>query len=455
MDSRELRRSIMSAFEPSEPPSAHAYVDCQSVRGEWDVVEELGSKIVDSPKYTCCLFTGYRGSGKSTELTCRLNEYLKQEGFFVVYFAADVSDVEPGDVQYVDLLLSCVRHLVDTERLEDNENPLAIWLEKRWSWLKDFALTEMKFEELKAEGSVVPQFGKITATLRTVPDKRREMRQKINDETPSLLIALNEFIDKLQQKLKSTYPAGIVLIVDNLDRIPCIEDGEKKNCRDIFINRSQVMRGLNCHVIYTFPIAMAYSSVAAELSLIYDQPVMLPIVMVRNPDGTVNQEGLNKLRSMVSQRLEPIDPRLVTNMESAQVDFPQVFENSDVLNSLCWMSGGRVRLLMQLIQSAMKYNNRQVTITEAAVKRAVEEAKDIYANGVADGQWTVLAQIASGNKPVANTPENFELLRNGYLLEYRYYDANSDLIKWQAVHPLVANCRQFKQALSKIGENSQ
>jgi hypothetical protein len=453
MDSRELRRSIMSAFEPSEPPSAQAYVDCQSVRGEWDVVEELGSKIVDSPRYTCCLFTGYRGSGKSTELTCRLNEYLKEEGFFVVYFAADVSDVEPGDVQYVDLLLSCIRHLVETERLENNENPLTTWLEKRWSWLKDFALTEMSFEELKAEGSVMPQFAKITATLRTIPDKRREMRRKINDETPSLLIALNEFIDKLQNKLRSTHPAGIVLIVDNLDRIPCIEDGEKKNCRDIFINRSQVMRGLNCHVIYTFPIAMAYSSVVGELREIYGSPIMLPIVMVRNPDGQVNPAGLEKLRSMVRQRLESIDLRLVTNMESAQVDFPQVFENSDTLNSLCLMSGGRVRLLMQLIQSAMKYNNRQVTITEAAVKRAVEEAKDIYANGIIDEQWTVLAQIASGIKPVGNNPENFELLRNGYLLEYRYYDANNNLIKWQAVHPLVANCRQFKEALSKISEN--
>ncbi len=126
MNSRELRRSIMGVFEPSEPPSAQAYVDCQSVRGEWNVVEELGSKIVDSERYTCSLFTGYRGSGKSTELTCRLNEYLKEEGFFVVYFAADVSDVEPGDVQYVDILLSCVRHLVESVQIENEDNPLGL-----------------------------------------------------------------------------------------------------------------------------------------------------------------------------------------------------------------------------------------------------------------------------------------------------------------------------------------
>ena len=70
-------------------------------------------------------------------------------------------------------------------------------------------------------------------------------------------------------------------------------------------------------------------------------------------------------------------------------------------------------------------------------------------------QWSALAQIASKSKPVANTPENLELLRNGYLLEYRYYDANYTLVKWHSVHPLVANCRQFKEALNKISENGQ
>jgi AAA ATPase domain len=452
---KELITSIMSAFDPFDPPSAQAYVDCKSVRGDWDVVVELGKKIVFSPGYTCRLFTGHRGSGKSTELTRRLNEYLKQQGFLVVYFSADGQDLEPGDVHYSDILLSCVRHLVEAVHLENEDNPLVTWLENRWSWLKDFALTKLSFEELKLEGNVIPQFAKITTTLRTVPDKRREMRQKINEETPSLLTALNEFIDKAQQRLKSDNKAGIVLIVDNLDRIPNLKDEEKDNCRDIYINRSTVMRGLHCHVIYTVPIAMVYSSIATELHENYDRPIELPIVMVRDPDGSINQAGLDTLRNLVCQRLESIDPKLVKNVESTQVDAPQVFESPAALNSLCVISGGRMRILMQLIQAAMDYNNNtQVIISEASAKRAVQETMKAYTNGVLVDQWTMLARITSRPKTVTNTPENFELLRNGYLLEYRYYDDNEDLIVWQDVHPLVANCRQFKEALSKISEHS-
>jgi hypothetical protein len=110
---------------------------------------------------------------------------------------------------------------------------------------------------------------------------------------------------------------------------------------------------------------------------------------------------------------------------------------------------------MQLIQAAMDYNNNtQVIISEASAKRAVQETMKAYTNGVLVDQWMMLARITSRPKTVTNTPENFELLRNGYLLEYRYYDDNEDLIVWQDVHPLVANCRQFKEALSKISENS-
>jgi AAA ATPase domain len=451
----ELIRSISNAFNPFDPPSAEAYVDCQSVRGDWDVEVELGKKIVFSTEYTCRLFTGHRGSGKSTELTRRLNEYLKQQGFFVVYFSADGHDLEPGDVQYSDILLSCVRHLVEAVHLENEDNPLVMWLENRWSWLQDFALTKKSFQDLKIEGSIIPQFAKITTTLRTVPDKRREMRERMNEESPSLLVALNEFIDKAQNRLRSKQQAGIVLIVDNLDRIPNVKDKEKDNCRDIYINRSTLMRGLHCHVIYTVPISMLYSSDATQLYENYDRPIELPIVVVRNPDGSINQVGLDKLRNLVCQRLESIDPQLVKNVESIQVNAPQVFESPAALNSLCVMSGGRMRILMQLIQAAMEFNNNiQVIISEAAAKRAVQETMKVYTNAVLVDQWMILARITSRPKTVTNTPENFELLRNGYLLEYRYYDKNEDLIVWQDVHPLVANCRQFKEALSKISENS-
>jgi hypothetical protein len=453
MNQQELRKKITSAFEPFEPARPETYVNCQSVRGDWDVLVALGNKIVNSEKNTCQLFSGHRGSGKSTELTRRLNDYLAQQGFLVVYFAADGEDLEPNDVQYADILLSCVRHIIEVVPIDKAvENPLLRWLKSNWEWMQNFIPGKMSFDELKLEGNL--GFGKILTTLRTIPEKRQEIRRKINEETPSLLAALNEFIDQAQKNLPVNQQQGIVLIVDNLDRIPSIEEEERKNCREIYINRSTLMRGLHCHVIYTVPVAMVYSSSEAELRENYGSSLVLPMIMVRYPDGRVNRAGLNILRQLVRQRLEAIDPQLGVKMDdpSSQRSLPAVFESPAALDTLCLMSGGRVRVLMHLIQGALQYNGEQITITESSVNRAIQELGNSYSSEILNEQWKILAETASKPKTVVNNPANFDLLRNGHLLEYRYYQEDK-IIRWWDVHPLIANCERFKEAMKDLGGN--
>jgi hypothetical protein len=170
-----------------------------------------------------------------------LNDYLAQQGFLVVYFAADREDLEPNDIQYADILLSYVRHIIEVVSIDKTtENPLLLWLKSNWDWMQNFIPGKMSFDELKLEGNL--GFGKILTTLRTIPEKRQEIRRKINEETSSLLAALNEFIDQAQKNLPVNQQQGIVLIVDNLDRIPSIEEEERKICREIYINRSTLMR---------------------------------------------------------------------------------------------------------------------------------------------------------------------------------------------------------------------
>jgi hypothetical protein len=195
----DLLTEIYSSFEPFQPPSKEAYVECKDVRGGWEIKRELGRKITRSKQPTCQLYSGHRGVGKSTELL-RLKEYLEQQKYFVVYFAADDEDIEPQDAEYADILFACTRHLVEAIKL-NNHNPLLNWMKDRWESLKDLALTEISFEGLSLEGQV-SQFAKITANLRATPDKRRELRQKINANTPSLVKALNDFIKEAQKTLE-------------------------------------------------------------------------------------------------------------------------------------------------------------------------------------------------------------------------------------------------------------
>jgi AAA ATPase domain len=434
-----LITEIYSSFEPFLPPMKAAYVDCQIVRGGWDVLRELGRKIQRSNHPTCQLYTGHRGVGKSTELL-RLKEDLEHNHYFVVYFAADEQDIEPQDTEYADILLACTRHLVEAIQLK-MPNPLLDWMKSRWQAMKDLALTEVAFEGLSLE-SQISQFAKITANLRAVPDMRREVRQKINANTTSLISALNDFIAAAVKTLPADC-RGLVIIADNLDRIvESRRKGELSNYDEIYLNRSELLRGLKCHVIYTVPIAMVYSERATKLEDTYDKTDVLPMVMVRNPDNSPNTIGIGKLRELITKRLELIDPHLAETLDS------QVFESAAVLERLCVMSGGHVRNLMQLIQRALDWTD-VLPITAEAAQIAIEEARDTYRLAIQEHQWQTLARVCY-SKQANNNQQTLRLLLNRCLLEYRYYDANKRLQRWYNVHPLIEEIEQFQVAFAQL-----
>ena len=435
----ELLTEIYSSFEPFLPPLKEAYVDCREVRGKWDVVRELGRRITRSKQPTCQLYTGHRGVGKSTELQ-QLREFLTAQHYFVVYFAADNEDIEPLDTEYADILFACTRHLAQAITVQ-NHNPLVNWLQERWGALQDLAQSEVQFDGLTLEGQIA-QFGSISSTLRAVPDKRRELRKRINDYTPSLVAALNEFIREAQTVLAPEYK-GIVIMADNLDRIvERQEAGKPSNYDEIYLNRSEILRGLDCHVIYTVPISMVYSERATRLEDNYDKPDVLPMVMMRYPDGDVNEAGIDKFRELIAKRIALIDADLAANLDT------HLFDSAATLRQLCLMSGGHLRNLMQLIQRAIDWTD-QLPITAQAVQIAIEETRETYLNTVQANQWEILAQVCH-TRTADNDDRCLRLLLNRCLLEYRYYDEQSKLQRWHNVHPLIEDIPAFQNALAKV-----
>ncbi|MBW4551731.1 MAG: tetratricopeptide repeat protein [Aphanocapsa sp. GSE-SYN-MK-11-07L] len=75
----DLVDRLSNTFDPSRPlpPSDQFYVDCHAVRGNDNILRELGRKIERSDQPTCQLYTGHRGVGKTTELL-RLKQALIQ-----------------------------------------------------------------------------------------------------------------------------------------------------------------------------------------------------------------------------------------------------------------------------------------------------------------------------------------------------------------------------------------
>jgi len=445
---KDLLTEIYNVFDPFDPPPKDAYVDCGDVRGDWSVLTELGNKIIRGKTTTYQLYTGHRGVGKSTELL-RLKRDLEAQKYFVVYFGADSEDIDVQDTEYADILLACTKHLVQDIKLED-KSPLrgiSDWLQKRVQNISDLLLTELSFDGLSLEQQV-SQFAKITATIKAKPDNRREIRDQINANASSLSVVLNEFIDAGKKFLLKKGYKDLVLIVDNLDRIAEIqkEEGKPSNYDEIFIQRHEQMRDLHCHVIYTVPISMVYSDRCTQLQNNFDETDVLSMVMLQDEKGERSEAGLAKFREIIAKRVAQVklDEDEAIGQKLANALGSEVFVSPEILEHLCLMSGGHIRLLMQMIQKALDHTTA-LPISIRAVNRSIEDAKEYFLNTIFDHQWELLHQVAS-TKQIPNQENDKEyprLLGSRCVLEYRYRDDNDKLKRWYDVHPLVKDLEKF------------
>lgn len=442
--SEELITNIYNAFDPFQPlePDDPVYVDCHQVRGDENIFRELGKKIIRSKQPTCQLYTGHRGVGKSTELK-RLKKHLEERGFFVVYFAADQEDIDSEDAQYTDILLACTRHILEELENMASPKPLQEWLKGRWESLKGLALTEVSLEKVNLE-TTISQFAKLTATLKAVPSTRETIRKQVDIHSISLIDALNEFITEAKTNLKDS---KLAVIADNLDRIvPVTRADGRSNHDEIFLDRCGQLRALQCHVIYTVPISLVYSNRATQVRDNYGDCQVLPMIMVRNTDNSVYEPGLKTLKELIGKRVGQFAP-------DASLD-TEIFDKSETIERLCLASGGHVREVMQLMQTALDWTD-DLPITNNAVQRAITKARNNYRNAVDAEDWQKLAEV-SVSKSIPNDLDYRNLLFNRCLLEYRHVDERGEIKRWHDAHPLIKEINEFREALDtmKKGESA-
>ncbi len=428
-----LLKQLYNVFDPLRPLPAgdKAYVDCTNVRGDEDIIQQLGRDILFSDKVTCQLYAGHRGAGKSTELL-RLKQYLEENNFDVVYFAADDQDIDTEDAKYTDILLTCIRHLL--EKLQENADasPVVTWLEQRWQSLKDvLGSTEISFEK----GNItlgIAQFAKVTALLHSAPNTRQKIRQEVENHTPSLIQVLNQFIEAAKEKLKEKQSPGIVVIADNLDRIVPVykEGGKRSNHDEIFLDRCEQLRKLQCHTIYTDRATVLYEKFGNV------QP--LPMILIRTPEGDEYPPGMEKLQELIAKRIQKVDENLALT---------QVFKDEAILKQLCFMSGGHVRYLMFLVKTALK-RTMELPITEKEVLSAIAELRRTYSRAINDDEWSILAQVYKSKKK-PNDEQHQKLLFNRCILEYPSVKDNYSE-HWHDVHPIILELEEFKAALRKL-----
>ena len=205
------------------------------------------------------------------------------------------------------------------------------------------------------------------------------------------------------------------------------------------MNYSDQLRAFNCHVIYTVPISLAYSVHLTAMEERYKPVEVLPMIMLKTPEGVISEAGMAKLKELIRQRFL---------FAQSGVELEDAFESAEALDKLCEMSGGHVRNLMNLMKAALQ-NTRELPISTRSVQRAISELRDTYRKVIDGHEWEALVRVAQGKLITENDDQFRSLLFRRCILEYRYIDGEGEVRVWHDVHPLVRGLDGFKRALER------
>jgi hypothetical protein len=413
------------------PEDRPYYIDFSSVRGG-KIIETIGRTItrISPDEPTCQLFTGHIGCGKSTELL-RLKAELEQQGFHVVYFESS-QDLDMADVDISDILLAIARQV--SESLESIGIHLKPgYFANLFNEIKEFLHTPI---ELSAQAEFSVGIGKITAKTKESPTLRNQLRQYLEPRTEGILKAINqEILAKANEEFKWRDKKGLVVIVDNLDRVDSrIGATGRSQPEYLFIDRGTQLRRLNCHVVYTLPLALNFSNEYEDLKNRLGggvAPRVLSMVPVQTRDGRDYQQGMDLLQQLVLARAFPN----VAPSERLEL-ITEVFDSKETLDRMCRISGGHVRNLLGLLYNCLQQEDPP--FSRQCLENVIKGYRDDLALAIDNEEWDLLFQVVQ-QQLIKGEKEFQLLLRSMFVFEYR-----DETGRWFGINPALAETQKFK-----------
>ncbi len=421
--------------QPLDPDDPRC-VDLTEARGGASLAASIAWSITatEPGSFHRQLLTGHRGSGKSTEIK-QLQALLRGEGFYAVYFDAfDILD--PADVEHVDVLLSIAQAVYDDIRKTEIQLDAKL-LESLESWFHQTILTHEDRADIEASlktevgvevkiPTLLRLFTTLTGQLKASSARRREIRETLDRQLRVFLERLNELLNDVQAKLAAEGWKGLVVLVDNLEKIPyqVMPNGETNHAL-LFMHHAEQLKAPNCHLVYTVPVSLVFN---ANLGADYDDVLVIPMVKVKESDGVTDcATGRDALLNLVARRAA----------------IGRVFESAELVHRLITTSGGVVRDLLRLVRFACWDAGRRAggeRIDEAAVDFAVRELAVEYERLIQQSDLDRLGEIGRV-RFVAGDETLGRLLFNRLVLEYRNHE------HWYNLHPLIRASRHLRPQL--------
>lgn len=385
-------------------------------------IQEIANEIDFQEGGGVCLFTGQRGTGKSTELR-HLQANLGD--IEVVAFYADMSDyiLLTKPIEISDFLISLAGAFSD--RMEEDprfgKSPAH---RSYWERFGDFLSSTVEFKEAGIQlGSVVD----IKAALKNDPTFKERVQLAARGHVARIVQDAHRFFADAvaQMRVLSMKPdLKVAYIVDSVERIRGVGDEAMsvfESVRNLFFAHAEHLRIPLVHMVYTVPpyLSVLASGAGALMGgAAVRRLVSTHVFLDRSRE--VDKQGLALLKKVVARRYP---------------DCPKMFEDT-ALDQLAISSGGDLRELFRLVRQCLTavQDDEQLPLSAAAIAH-VEKSARAEMLPIPLDQLSWLKQIADSHEAHLQSNDDLPLLAhfldNRLVMNYRN---GSD---WYDVHPLL------------------
>ena len=424
-------------LRPDDPRYIPLYDDPEMA--DDDPVDLMARAIEWTPGGSVQLLSGFRGTGKSTELM-RLEQRLQESDRRFLVFRCDIVDYlnmsVPVDI--CDFLMAVCGAFSDAvaERNVLHGHPAH---ECYWERLVNF-LTQTELGDVTASLGLPISLGasvvsaNIKANLKSDPSFKRRLQERMAGHLGALVNDVRDYfgacIDSLQKREDEDFE--VVLLVDSIEhfRGTYINAQEvQSSVEDLFVGHSERIHFPRLHVVYTVPpyLKIRYGNIGA----LYEPGGVrvLPALKLRAKSGERCRQGHDAMERIVR----------------ARGDWEKLLGRRAALDRLIENSGGHLRDLLRLLAEVLR-RAKALPVPHSTVDAAINQMRTEFLP-IADDDARWLAAIARSHRTAlpdtGKLPDLARFFDTHLALCYR----NGD--EWYDVHPLVA-----EHVIEQAGEAS-
>ena len=409
-------------LEPADP----AYVPLYGKEGllvSDDPMELLARGVEWTPGGGVQLFTGFRGTGKSSELL-RLRHLLRERGFLVVLLDIEDHINVSTPLAISDFLLSLAgafdEALSSAELLGDSALSRPFW-DRAWQFLK-----RIRIDETTLSGGVKDTANaEIKLSLKQDPSFKARLQKHLEGHLTALVQEVHGFFKEAVTALKDKHGVAIevVLIVDSLEHMrgSSAESSEHvhRSLEELFAGHADKLRLPGLHVIYTIP----------------------PYLKVRYPNlgGLYRPGGLLTLPTIkvgTFDRPEEKGLAALQQVLSLRGDCQRLFgEDEAILRSVLRFSGGNFRDLFRFVAELLRRTDT-VPVSHHIFDAAFSQMQNEFLP-IADDDARWLARVGRTKTAALESAQALPHLA-------RFFDTHMILCyrnghEWYDLHPLIAD----------------